>query len=101
MHPLPLVGPIVALSGNFSLLEVYLVHGNQRQSARVVRGVVGQRGCQHVEPLTRISGLCPVKIQVMLGAFGAGCFVASLQVVHSNRVGPVSEFGEPLLGMLV
>jgi len=47
MHPLPFVGPTIALSGNFSLLEVYLVHGNQRQSARMVRGV-GQRGCQHI-----------------------------------------------------
>jgi len=66
----------------------------------MVRGV-GQRGCQSIEPLTRRSGLCPVKIHVMVGAFGAGCFVASLQVPHSNRVGPMSEFGELLLGMLL
>jgi hypothetical protein len=70
------------------------------QSARMVRGV-SQRGCQDIEPLTRISGLCPMKIHVMLGAFGGQVALWPLQVPHSNRVGPMSEFGEPLLGMLV
>ncbi len=80
-------------------MEIYLVHGNQMQSARMVRGV-GQRGCQHIEPLRRISGLCRVKIHVMLGSFGECCFVGSTSASFKNRVGPMSEFGEHALIIL-